>query len=41
VYLFEELVQARKLFVYETSIAKAIYDFSKQLQDETLSQEDL
>lgn len=38
VYIFEELIQNKKVFIYEASAAKAINDFSIQLQDESINQ---
>lgn len=39
--MFEEFIQNRKLFIFDLSISKAIYDFSNQLQDDSIQQDDL
>lgn len=41
IYMFEEFIQNRKLYIFDLSISKAIYDFSNQLQDDSIQQEDL
>ena len=41
IYIFEELIQNKKIFVFESSHAKAVLDFSLQLLDENNSEEDL
>lgn len=40
-YIFEELIQNEKLFIFDTSNAKAILDYSTELADESASEADL
>lgn len=39
-YLFEEFTQNQKLYIYsDCSIAKAIYDFGKELEDDSVPEQ--
>lgn len=40
-YLFEEFMEAKKLYIFDSAVSNAILDFSKEMEDEDTTEEDL